>query len=90
MFLNPSRRIFFQLLPLLVHENIDMPETCQIPSSAPCGVADYLPPKETERVGRKYLGPDNVIIRRHPEPQILAVYSIGQCGISCPDCRIRH
>ncbi|MCG8552844.1 MAG: pentapeptide repeat-containing protein, partial [Desulfobacterales bacterium] len=71
---------FFQLLPLLLHENIAMPETSKIPSSAPCGVADYLPSREAERVGRQYLGSANIIIRRHPDPCILAIYSMGSVG----------
>ncbi|WP_020588859.1 class I adenylate cyclase [Desulfobacter curvatus] len=76
----PEQADFFQLLPLLLHENIAMPETSKIPSSTPCGVADYLPSRETERVGRRYLGGANVIVRRHPEPCILAIYSMGSVG----------
>jgi len=76
----PEQADFFQLLPLLLHENIAMPETSKVPSSTPCGVADYLPSKEAERVGRQYLGGANVLIRRHPDPCILAVYSMGSVG----------
>ncbi|WP_320040809.1 class I adenylate cyclase [uncultured Desulfobacter sp.] len=76
----PEQADFFQLLPLLLHENIAMPETSKIPSSTPCGVADYLPSREAERVGRQYLGGANLIIRRHPDPCILAIYSMGSVG----------
>ena len=76
----PEQADFFQLLPLLIHENIAMPETSKIPSCTPCGVADYLPSREVERVGRQYLGGANVIVRRHPDPRILAVYSMGSVG----------
>ncbi|MGD9824644.1 class I adenylate cyclase [Desulfobacter sp.] len=76
----PEQADFFQLLPLLIHENIAMPEIIKIASSTPCGVADYLPSRETERVGRRYLGGANVIARRHPDPHILAVYTMGSVG----------
>nr|WP_319393316.1 class I adenylate cyclase [uncultured Desulfobacter sp.] len=76
----PEQADFFQLLPLLLHENIAMPETSKVPSTTPCGVADYLPSRESERVGRQYLGSANVLIRRHPDPCILAVYSMGSVG----------
>nr|WP_321399422.1 class I adenylate cyclase [uncultured Desulfobacter sp.] len=76
----PEQADFFQLLPLLLHENIAMPETSKVPSSTPCGVADYLPSREAERVGRQYLGSANVLIRRHPDPCILAIYSMGSVG----------
>ncbi|NDY70606.1 adenylate cyclase [Desulfobacter hydrogenophilus] len=76
----PEQADFFQLLPLLLHENIAMPETSNVPSSTPCGVADYLPSREVERVGRQYLGGANVLIRRHPDPCILAIYSMGSVG----------
>ena len=76
----PEQADFFQLLPLLIHENIAMPETSKLSSSTPCGVADYLPSREAERIGRQYLGGANVIVRRHPEPRILAVYSMGSVG----------
>jgi adenylate cyclase class 1 len=76
----PEQADFFQLLPLLIHENIAMPETSKILPSTPCGVTDYLPSRETERVGRHYLGGANVLVRRHPEPRILGVYSMGSVG----------
>lgn len=76
----PEQADFFQLLPLLIHENIAMPETSKIALSTPCGVADYLPSRETERVGRRYLGGANVIVRRHPDPNILALYTMGSVG----------
>ncbi|WP_462269268.1 class I adenylate cyclase [Desulfobacter sp.] len=76
----PEQANFFQLLPLLIHENIAMPETAKILSSTPCGVADYLPSRETERIGRHYLGSADVIVRRHSNPSILAVYSMGSIG----------
>ncbi len=76
----PEQADFFQLLPLLIHENIAMPGTSDILSSTPCGVADYLPSRETERVGRRYLAGANMIIRRHQNPRILAIYSMGSVG----------
>ncbi|NWH05581.1 class I adenylate cyclase [Desulfobacter latus] len=76
----PEQANFFQLLPLLIHENISMPETGEILSSTPCGVADYLPSMETERVGRHYLGNADVIVRRHSNPSIFAIYSMGSVG----------
>ncbi|WP_035240919.1 class I adenylate cyclase [Desulfobacter vibrioformis] len=76
----PEQADFFQLLPLLIHENIAMPEIRKIPSTTPCGVVDYLPSMETGRVGRRYLGGSNVIVRRHPEPCILALYVMGSVG----------
>ncbi len=71
---------FFQLLPLLIHENIPMAETGKFPSDTPVGIADYLPSNETRKVGERYLGRDHTLIRRHADPRILAVYSMGSVG----------
>ena len=76
----PEQADFFLLLPLLIHENIPMTETGKVSSDTPCGVADYLPSNETKTVGERYLGMANTIIRRHAEPQIQAVYSMGSVG----------
>ncbi|MCG8688559.1 MAG: class I adenylate cyclase [Desulfobacterales bacterium] len=71
---------FFILLPLLLHENISLPEMKSIPETTPCGIADYLPSRETAKIAERYIGRKNVVIRRNFAPYIEGVYSMGSVG----------
>ncbi len=76
----PAQADFFQLLPLLLHENIMFPDKEPLPVSTPCGIADYLPSREAIRIGEKYLGKNRVLARRNFSPYIQGLFSMGSVG----------
>ncbi|MEH0021042.1 MAG: class I adenylate cyclase [Desulfobacter sp.] len=76
----PPQADFFQLLPLLIHENPAIPDMDYLAESTPCGISDYLPSRETIRVGEKYLGKKKMRARRSFSPYIQGVFSMGSVG----------
>lgn len=76
----PAQADFFQLLPLLIHENIGFSDMPPVAADTPCGIADYLPSWETMNVGEKYMGRKKVKQRRAFSPYIQGVFSMGSVG----------
>ncbi len=74
------RADFFQLLPLLLHENIEMGSKCRFIPATPMGIADYLPSRETLKTLEKYIGKNQVCGRRNFSPTIQALFSMGSVG----------
>ncbi|WDP88589.1 MAG: class I adenylate cyclase [Desulfobacter sp.] len=71
---------FFQILPLLLHENITMGENGISETATPCGIADYLPSRETMRVAEKYIGKNRITAKRNFSPAVQALFSMGSVG----------
>lgn len=71
---------FFEIMPLVLHENIDIPGYEAIDENCPKGIAQYLPESETGRVARKYLDKNQVLLRRHPGAYIEGLFTIGSTG----------
>jgi len=76
----PVQADFFLLLPLMIHENFWFLDQDPLPVSTPCGIVDYLPSRETLRVGEKYLGKNQVAARRKSSPFIQGLFSMGSVG----------
>jgi len=76
----PLQAEFFQLLPLIIHENPSLPDMGTTPISTPCGISNYLPSKETLAVGEKYLGEKQLKTRQHQAPSIEGLFSMGSVG----------
>ncbi|MCG8635788.1 MAG: class I adenylate cyclase [Desulfobacterales bacterium] len=76
----PNQADFFQLLPLLLHENPILSETDHLANSTPCGISEYLPSRETIRIADKYLGKNQVKARRSSSPYIQGLFSMGSVG----------
>ena len=71
---------FFEIMPLLLHENMDIPGYEKIDENCPKGIAGYLPEYETGRVAGKYLNKKQVCLRRHPGAYIEGLFTIGSTG----------
>lgn len=76
----PGQAEFFQLLPLLLHENLDIQAADHVAAATPCGIADYLPSPETIAVAEKYMGKKGLKSRRSFSPYIQGVFSMGSVG----------
>ncbi|MCF8044695.1 MAG: class I adenylate cyclase [Desulfarculaceae bacterium] len=71
---------FFEIIPLMLHENIDIPGYGTIDKNCPKGIAEYLPESETGRLARKYMDKKQVRLRRHPGAYIEGLFTIGSTG----------
>ncbi|MDD9304342.1 MAG: class I adenylate cyclase [Desulfobacter sp.] len=76
----PAQADFFQLIPLLLHENFEFLDADFSSFLPPCGIADYLPCQEAIRVGEKYLGKNKVRAHRNFSPAIQGLFSMGSVG----------
>ncbi|PIE62006.1 MAG: adenylate cyclase [Desulfobacterales bacterium] len=74
------RADFFQLLPVLLHENIDMGSKYRFIPETPMGIADYLPSRETLKTLEKYIDKRQVVGKRNFAPAIQALFSMGSVG----------
>ncbi|MGM0643392.1 MAG: class I adenylate cyclase [Thermodesulfobacteriota bacterium] len=71
---------FFEILPFLLHENIDIPGYEKLDEMCPVGIAEYLPEKETGRIAGKYLDKKQVRLRRHKGAYIEGLFTMGSTG----------
>jgi adenylate cyclase, class 1 len=76
----PSQADFFQMVPLLIHENFNFLETGPIHSKTPCGIADFLPSKQAVNICETYIGKNKFKVRRSENPQIEGLFTMGSIG----------
>ena len=70
----------FQLIPLLLHENMVFPGMDEISSRTPCGIWNYLPDPETLEVLENYRDGEKHAAERCREPAIEGLFTIGSVG----------
>lgn len=76
----PSQADFFQVIPLLLHENVQIPDARSIHSQTPCGIADYLPSKSALRILKKFANSHTLKANRNVSPYIEGVFTMGSVG----------
>jgi adenylate cyclase class 1 len=76
----PRQTDLFGMIPVLIHENLNFPMTGAFPDQTPCGIADYMPSPEARSVCAAYMGNEDLVIRRNPDPAILGLFTIGSIG----------
>ncbi len=70
----------FQIIPFLLHENIEFPGIEIVDIKTPSGIYDYLPSLETKDILKQYLKKESIITRRCLNPLIEGVFTIGSTG----------
>jgi adenylate cyclase class 1 len=70
----------FQIIPFLLHENIEFPGIVPIDIKTPSGIYDYLPSPETQEVLRRYIKKEQILARWSLNPLIEGVFTIGSTG----------
>ena len=70
----------FQIIPFLLHENIEFPGIDPIDIKTPTGIYDYLPSPETQEVLRRYIKKEQILARWSLNPLIEGVFTIGSTG----------
>jgi len=75
-----SQADFFQIIPLLLHENFDFSDIGPLHSKTPYGISEYLPSNEAVNICEKYTGQNKFKVRRNFEPQIEGLFTMGSVG----------
>lgn len=70
----------FQIIPYLLHENIEFPGMGSVKEKTPCGICDYVPDVETISILKKYLTSAEIPVRRNQEHSIEGLFTIGSVG----------
>ncbi len=70
----------FELIPLLLHENINLPGTNSVIKNCPHGIAKYLPSNEIKKIADKYLNTKQFKLRKNSNYCIEGLYTIGSTG----------
>jgi len=76
----PRQTDFFEILPLLLHENIDFPGYPAGIEKPPCGIAGYLPSRETGLTVARYLDQSSLVLRAGMNCHIEGLFTIGSVG----------
>lgn len=76
----PAQADFFQILPLLIHENIPFPGIKDLDDKTPHGICDYVPSNETIETVTKYISRDRLSFKRIKDYYIEGLFTIGSIG----------
>ncbi len=70
----------FQIIPFLLHENIDFPGMEKLSSKTPHGICDYIPSRETQEILAGYIRQKNLVAGRCDPYAIEGLFTIGSTG----------
>jgi len=76
----PSQADFFQLVPILLHQNINLPGAPALHPKTPCGIVDYMPPGTALQVLEKLIGIHTCKPTLSAVPYIEGVFTMGSVG----------
>ncbi len=76
----PVRADLFQLVPLLIHMNIELKGSNPIDPKTPCGISDFHPSTQALSVLKKYSKHQEIEVMRYETPAIEALYTMGSIG----------
>ncbi|MCP4672996.1 MAG: adenylate cyclase [Desulfobacula sp.] len=70
----------FQIIPLLIHENMDFPGLEAIADQTPYGICDYIPGLQVQEVLKKYVNKEKIIARCCQDHAVEGLFTIGSTG----------
>ena len=76
----PKQADLFEIIPLLIHENIDFPGYNAFDEKSPHGISGYFPSDETGLIAGRYLEKRSLIFRANPKYYVEALFTIGSTG----------
>ncbi len=76
----PRQADLFEIMPLLIHENLEFAGSGPIDPATPSGISGFLPSIETQKRAARYLGTQAVVVRRNLDSLIEGVFTIGSTG----------
>ncbi len=76
----PKQADLFQIIPFLLHWNIDFPGLGSINPKTPHGICDYIPSIETQDALKKYIKKEDIKVLRTANYAIDGLFTIGSTG----------
>ncbi|MCG8687169.1 MAG: class I adenylate cyclase [Desulfobacterales bacterium] len=76
----PLQADLFQIIPVLIHENIDIRGANRLFEDTPCGISDFCPSKQAVAIVEKYSLKPKISSGVNPSPCIEALYTMGSVG----------
>ncbi len=70
----------FEIVPLLIHENINFPGYDAVKEKPPHGISGYFPSRETGYTAAKYLPEESLLLRAHNGCYVESLCTIGSTG----------
>ncbi|MCK5543411.1 MAG: class I adenylate cyclase [Desulfobacterales bacterium] len=70
----------FELIPLLLHANIDFSGKKSLIPKCPHGISKYLPSNEIKKIAEKYLNVKDIKLQKSENSFIEGLYTIGSTG----------
>jgi len=77
---NQKQADLFEIVPLLIHENIDFPGYNSDSVNDPCGISGYCPSPETGITAAPYVDPEKIKIRFNLFPHVEGLFTMGSTG----------
>ncbi|WP_289022426.1 class I adenylate cyclase [Desulfobacter postgatei] len=84
---NKDQTDLFQLIPLLLHENIVLPGMKAIDTQTPCGIWNYMTSPETLEILSKYIDSKEITVGGCPDYAIESLFTIGSVGSIAQESR---
>jgi adenylate cyclase class 1 len=77
---DPIQADLFEIVPLLLHENIDFPGFDADRENAPSGISGYCPSEQTGVSAAPHVDPEKILYRFNYSPHVEALFTIGSIG----------
>ena len=88
----PKQADLFEIIPLLIHENIDFPGYQADLEQSPWGIAEYRPCKQTAETASRYVNTEKIEYRFSELPYVEGLFTMGSTGTiaQAPDSDIDY
>lgn len=88
----PKQADLFEIIPLLIHENIDFPGYQAVLEQSPEGIAEYRPCKQTLETASGYVNTEKIECRFSKLPHVEGLFTMGSTGTiaQAPDSDIDY
>ncbi|ACN15434.1 CyaA2 [Desulforapulum autotrophicum HRM2] len=88
----PKQADLFEIIPLLIHENIDFPGYQADLEQSPRGIAEYRPCKQTVKTASRYVNTGKLECRFSELPHVEGLFTMGSTGTiaQAPDSDIDY
>ncbi len=77
---DPKQADLFEIVPLLLHENIDFPGFDADRENSPCGISGYCPSRQTGISAAPHVNPAKILYRLNSFPYVEGLFTIGSIG----------
>ncbi len=70
----------FEIVPLMIHENINFPGYNSTEENPPHGISGYFPSDDTGSIAAKYLPKDSLVLKAYNNCYVESLFTIGSTG----------